>query len=355
MSSAQEGGKGAKQVDVFGSSVGVADIALSNAAATPDILAVVVAYYGDEWLESCLAFAGESKGQRIRVVVADNFGNEDAEVYAESNGCAYVELPGPLGFAEANNQALIKAGFDARFICFLNQDTRSPPCWLENAAGFLDQHPDIGAVTPRISTYEGEGWDPNFVACTEPVPALWDEGGKAGGTKDFYEVPVIPAPAMVIRTDILREIGGFDPIYGSYYEDYDLCHRVRQAGYRIGIWMGATIAHFSGSATTTAEADRRRQRQIVRNQLIYRVRSAGRRRLRRLSREWIVELPRQVGRRLLRRPASKPLGVLLGGYWDVVKVLPRLISRGYDQQVFRRYLECIGWPGVASNDINRAH
>lgn len=164
------------------------------------------------------------------------------------------------------------------------------------------------------------------------------------GASDFYEVPVIPAPAMVVRTDVLKAVGGFDPIYGSYYEDYDLCYRIRQAGYRVGIWTGATIAHFSGSATNSPEAERRRQRQIVRNRIIYRVRTAGKRRLRQLGQEVLVELPRQLVRRLLGRPASKPFAVLFGGYWDVAKIICRLLSTSLDEHIWRAYLADIGWP-----------
>jgi GT2 family glycosyltransferase len=295
-----------------------------------------------------VAFVKGGGEEGVRVVVADNYGNTIVPSLADGRDVVSVSLPGPLGFAEANNRTLVKIGFDARYICFLNQDTRSPEGWLTEAARFLDEHPDIGAITPLISTYDGNGWDPNFVACTTPLPTFWEEIRQGGGPSDFYAVPVIPAPAMVVRTALLKRVGGFDPIYGSYYEDYDLCHRICAAGYRVGIWTGATIAHYSGSATTTPQAERRRQRQIVRNRLIYRVRCAGNRRRRQLGREWLIELPRQLLRRLLRRAASKPVSVLLASHFDTVKVIGRLVSSKQDQHLWDRYLAELGWPREAS-------
>jgi GT2 family glycosyltransferase len=306
--------------------------------------AVVIAFHGDPWLEACVAFAKAAPQEGVRVVIADNYGNSIVPSLANGREIVSVDLPGPLGFAEANNQTMVKLGFQSSFVCFLNQDTKSPPGWLTKAARFLDSHPEVGAATPLIATYDGTAWDPNFIACTRPLPTFFQELARPVGPSEFYEVPLIPAPAMLVRTSVLKKVGPFDPIYGSYYEDYDLCRRIRDAGYKVGIWTGATIAHYSGSATTTTEAERRRQRQIVRNRIIFRVRSAGRRRIRQLLREALLEFPRQLGRNMLRRPASKPVGVLLGGGVAAASELPRLISSRYDEWRWRRYLHATGWP-----------
>lgn len=305
--------------------------------------AIVVLYFGDQWLDACLSGFTESEPEN-RIVLADNYGNERVESISVTRGFHRIPLPGPLGFAEANNHALIHIGLQAECVCFLNQDTISPPGWLGEAADFLEQHPTVGALTPLISTYDGAGWDLNFAACAAPLGVSCDRLADMRTRADFHEVPEIPAAAMLVRGELLGKIGAFDPIYGSYYEDYDLCHRIRAAGYKVGIWTGATVAHFSGSATRTPEAESRRQRQIVRNRIIFRVRTEPRGRLAQLSREVFIELPRQVARRVLRRPASKPLGVLFGGYWDAAKVGHRLVSARVDEAAFRRYLKELGWP-----------
>jgi N-acetylglucosaminyl-diphospho-decaprenol L-rhamnosyltransferase len=306
--------------------------------------AIIVAYFGDPWLAECVKFIHVQPEDGVRLLLGDNFGNTAVDTYRGGGFIEVIKLSGPLGFAEANNRMLIQEGLGTDFYCFLNQDTRCPAGWLSRVSEFLAYHPRIGAVTPLISTYDGRGWDPNFVDCARMVGNDWERQIGFDTDADFHEVPVIPAPAMVVRAEVLRKVGGFDPIYGSYYEDYDLCHRIRAAGYKVGIWTGATVAHFSGSATRTPEAEARRQRQIVRNRIIYRVRTEPRGRLPQLARELFVELPRQFARRVLGRPASKPLGVLLGGYWDAAKVGHRLVSARVDEAAFRRYLKALGWP-----------
>lgn len=310
-----------------------------------DIVVVVVAYHADPWLKPCLAFLRGTVEKDVRVVVGDNYGNTVVRSFVDGKRIVSVALPGPLGFAEANNRTLVDADcFDAPFVCFLNQDTKSPVGWLTRAARFLQEQEDIGAITPLISNYEGDAWDPSFLACTNTLRSFLEDIKSIRTAPRFFEVPVIPASAMVVSTSVLRKVGGFDPIYGSYYEDYDLCRRIRCAGYRVGIWTGATIAHFSGSATASPRAERLRQRLIVRNRIIYRVRTAPEGRGRQLVIALLRELPRQLARGLLGRPAAKPVRTLIGGYGDALRLLPRLLSAQRDEQIRREYFEAIGWP-----------
>jgi GT2 family glycosyltransferase len=308
------------------------------------VTAVVVAFHGDRWLKRCVEFLQSEEGERVKLVIGDNYGNERISEVVDGRTVFSVRLPGPLGFAEANNLTLTKIRLDAPFICFLNQDTKSPRGWLSRAADFLDQHQEVGAITPLISTYEEDAWDPSFLACTRSHPTFSEDVNGIGTVARFVEVAAIPAPAMVVRTAVLKQVGGFDPIYGSYYEDYDLCHRIRTAGFRVGIWTGATIAHYSGSASGTAVAEQRRQRLIVRNRIIYRVRTAPRGRARQLAVEVFRELPRQLARRILGRAAAKPIRTLLGGYSDALRLLPRLMAIQRDERARKEYFEKIGWP-----------
>jgi GT2 family glycosyltransferase len=170
----------------------------------------------------------------------------------------------------------------------------------------------------------------------------------------FYETPVIPAAAMVVRRNVLERIGPFDPIFGSYYEDYDLCHRIRSAGFKVGVCTTGVIAHFSGSATTTPAAEKRRARWVTRNRVIFAQRVARGSRLASLTKHFLTTFPRGLLRSMLKRPKAKPVLPYLQAHWDLVKLSHRLVSEPYDQWCWNNYLVEIGWPTAMAESSNRA-
>ena len=139
-----------------------------------------------------------------------------------------------------------------------------------------------------------------------------------------------------------------NPIYGSYYEDYDLCQRVRLAGYRIGVVPYARIRHYSGSATDTPARERNRMRQILRNRTIYRLRFKADARLMTLIKVLLIEFPRRAIRRLVGRSGSQSLRSIWGAFRDLVMLSRRITDRERDNQ------EWEGWNRVSSDIDGRA-
>ena len=100
-------------------------------------------------------------------------------------------------------------------------------------------------------------------------------GVEASDSSKCFHVPVVTAAAMVARTEVLWEVGLFDPIFESYYEDYDFCVRASRAGWGVGICPSGRMFHFQGSITDSPAAHARRDRWVLRNQAIYRIREGG--------------------------------------------------------------------------------
>jgi len=202
----------------------------------------------------------------------------------------------------------------------------------------------IAAVTPMTKTYDWQNWDPYFMECACKSKAFASDFDKGSELTQFYETPVIPAAAMVVRRDVLDAVGPFDPVFGSYYEDYDLCHRIRAAGFKVGVCTTGTVAHFSGSATTTQAAERRRARWVTRNRVIFGQRVTQESRWLALLKHFFLVFPRGVARSLLRRPMAKPLLPYLKAHKDLLGLLPRLTSEKRDGSCWQEYLAKIGWP-----------
>jgi GT2 family glycosyltransferase len=148
-----------------------------------------------------------------------------------------------------------------------------------------------------------------------------------------------------MRTDVLRRTGPFDPIFGSYYEDYDLCRRVRALGYRVGFARAAAVHHFSGSATTDEAKRLRRERQILRNRTILEVREASGGRIPAVLRH-VAGVPRRLARALMGTASAQRPASVIGAQRDLLGVAGRLLSAERDEAAWQAYLRQLGWADV---------
>jgi GT2 family glycosyltransferase len=277
------------------------------------------------------------------LALVDNSGNTLIdELDLSAFEAEVLSTPQPMGFAEANNFALLEASRLEDAVLFLNQDTKSPPGWIDECTRVLETYPELGAVSPCIRTYEGDGWDPSFLTCLseEQEAAL-----KAHSVEDeVIPTQTAPAPALLVRTDVLLETGPFDPVYGSYYEDYDLCRRIREQGYRIGFCRDAHVRHFSGGSTTTEEQERRRMRQVIRNRVLYELREGDGSRWRMALDRFLRDFPHRLARGLAGTSSSQPPVVTIKAYGDLLRLGRRVFSSSYDEAKWEECLADLGWP-----------
>ena len=310
-----------------------------------NVTALIVAYHGDQWLPACIDSLIEANNERMHLLLVDNTGN--TVFNSLKSECFLTEIlktPYPMGFAEANNYALAHAAHLEDTVLFLNQDTISRPGWIDQCLRCLEQSPTLGAISPLIETYNGMGWDPSFLDCLSSTDVLPDLFSKQRIASEWFHTLNAPAPALIVRKDVLRQTGPFDPVFGSYYEDYDLCRRIRNQGYDIGFCRSARIAHYSGSTTNTAARERKRMRQIIRNRLLYQLRESDQPRLPQVLRQILFDFPRRLARGILKTPSSQPPLVVLKAYGDLLKIAVRLASERRDQEAWEAYLAGIGWP-----------
>jgi GT2 family glycosyltransferase len=152
----------------------------------------------------------------------------------------------PRGFATNHNAAFKLAG--GNFFCVLNPDIRV------TADPFLAlvrelRNPTIGAVAPLILDPNGAIED-----SARPFPTLSSLVRKALGAepKRYYEIGEesispdwVGGMFILLRRDAFTAVGGFDARYHLYYEDVDLCARLRLAGYDIRLVPSASAVHLA--------------------------------------------------------------------------------------------------------------
>ncbi len=308
---------------------------------------ILVAYYADSWLPACLDSLVRASSQQLHLVLVDNAGNTIINKLDLSKfEFEILQAPEPMGFAEANNFALMNASHLNETVLFLNQDTVSHVGWIDQCMSCLNENMELGAVSPLIHTYDGLFWDPSFLDCL-PLGVVSQLQEEDVATSNWIYTNNVPAPSLVVRTHVLYQTGPFDPVYGSYYEDFDLCRRIKKLGYRVGFCRTANINHYSGSATTDRDRELRRMRQIIRNRIIFQLRDSENSRLFMALRFGLWDFPMRFMRGILRTASSQPPLVVLKAHSDLLKIINRVLSRKRDEAIWQNYLDEIGWSDLA--------
>lgn len=301
----------------------------------------VIGYKGDRWLPKCVESLRKASSQRLSLVLIDNVDNpclQNLDVAAFDT--RIVRTPHPMGFADAHNFGITKAPPVGEWIVLLNQDTISEPGWIDRCVEAMLARPALGLLSPCLLTFEGDKWDPHFRECMEAAGFMSFPGSAGVLAGDSLDVT---GAAMVVRREVLAELGLFDPVFESYYEDYDFCRRVRQSGRGIGVCVDARVRHFSGSATVDRAAERRRTTWILRNRVIHDLRQKPGGRWHRLLGHLLFEFPRRFARGFLRTNSSQPLACTWRAYLGVLALATRLVSERRDQEAWHRHLDRIAW------------
>ncbi len=205
--------------------------------------------------------AGDLEAERLCV---DNASRDDtvARVRHELPGVHVIVNEANLGFAAGNNRALPR--LTGRITCFLNSDCDPGPGSLAHVVRWLDRHPGVGLATPRLVSPDGRVQratraEPSPLALLNRHTCLRYTPIGRGAARAWRAAPTSPIPVpvdsvtgacLVIRTELLRTLGGFDETYPFYWEDVDLCRRARDAGAEVW-WVpdGPSVVHEGGAST----------------------------------------------------------------------------------------------------------
>ena len=146
-----------------------------------------------------------------------------------------VELGSNMGFGRGNDEGLKFA--KGKYIVFLNPDIQiSSSGTFESLLETLQQYPQAGIVTPRLTSIQG-----TILSNTWEFPSFWSLLKKRlQKTQKTQPEPQIPFAVdwaqgsfLVLRRDLYDEIGGFDHRFFLFLEDTDLCRRVWEKGLKV--------------------------------------------------------------------------------------------------------------------------
>jgi GT2 family glycosyltransferase len=175
-----------------------------------------------------------------------------------------------VGFGRAVNQALARAG--APFVLIMNPDCRLEPGALTALEAELRREPQCAIAGPRILDPDGSvqgsargdpdmftGFFGRSAALRRLMPWLpasrrnvVDVRVPAGAPS--LAVDWLSGACLLARREAIVAEGGFDERYFLYWEDADLCRRLRTRGYEVRYVPGATAVHHVGLSSRTARA-----------------------------------------------------------------------------------------------------
>jgi len=155
----------------------------------------------------------------------------------------------PHGYGRNQNQAL--HGVDTPFVCVLNPDVRLSKNPFPALLAAMEDH-RLAACAPVVTTPEGSPED-----SARKFPTLPDLLGKSLGLHDgTYATPSearnpdwLAGMFLLVRASAWREVGGFDARYHLYYEDVDLCWRLRHRGYALRQVQDVSVVHSARRAS----------------------------------------------------------------------------------------------------------
>jgi len=207
-----------------------------------DASIIIVSYNTADFLENCLESLRWTKGATKEIFVVDN-ASTDNSVQMVENCFPEVKLIANKqnrGFSAANNQALKFC--TGRYVIFLNPNTKIRPDALQKSVAFMDMHKKVGLAGAKILNPDGTIQD----SISYRYPGERFTSGEASGLPG--KIACVLGAFMIARTDLLREIGGFDEDFFLYGEDQDLAWRIREKKFEIGYIEDAEVFHWGGQS-----------------------------------------------------------------------------------------------------------
>lgn len=199
------------------------------------------------------------------IIVVDNDEKKsiEKELKTKFSWVKYIKSPGNIGFGAGNNLGVKHT--KGEFLFFLNPDTKVLKGSIDRLLKFLLKNKNAGIVAPLLldknsRPYQLQGTQEltpfkaffalsfvNKIFPNNPVSkrfwlSTWNK-------KTIREVDVVPGTAFLIRRDLFEKIGGFDESFFLFFEENDLCKRVKKLGYKIYINPASRILHFWGLST----------------------------------------------------------------------------------------------------------
>lgn len=232
----------------------------------PDLSVLIVSYNTRALLDACLHALQATVRTSYEVIVVDNASHDGSSEMLRTRWpeVRVFAMRDNLGFARAVNLALANAS--GQYLLLLNPDTRVLPEALDQLVAFLAEHPNAGVAAPQLLNAD---LTDQGTARAFPTPWATIFGRKSLLTRLFphnrwsrrymvgkqlkgahpFVVDWVSGACMMVRRDVLGNVGPLDEHFFMYWEDADWCRRIGAAGYAVYCVPGAQVIHYEGQSS----------------------------------------------------------------------------------------------------------
>jgi GT2 family glycosyltransferase len=225
-------------------------------------------------------------GFQLLTIIVDNGSKEPFQLTEKKDNSILIRIDDNTGFTGGYNRGINEAlQKKADYILAINNDTILDPSMIEELLAVYETHDNVGIVVPKIYFAKGHEFHKDRYNKDELGKVFWYAGGyfdwaniqsvhrgvdevDHGQYDKTEETGFITGCCMLIKREVLEKVGMFDERYFLYYEDADLCCRVKDAGYKLYYAPKAVLQHVNASSSGGA-GNILQDYFITRNQMLF--------------------------------------------------------------------------------------
>ena len=210
---------------------------------------VVVTYNSKNYITKCLdsirLFESSSK-----IIVVDNYSQDNTlDLVKQYKDSIVFENSENLGFGKANNIGIQHAmDSEAEFIYLLNHDAYLVESVIEKIKFSFQVNRDCGIISPLQLGQDECSLEVNFAKFLFEEGTLAKmaiDGFSSNQRREIYQTNFIQAASWMIRVDVIKRVGLFNPLFFHYGEDNEYLNRLKYHGFKVGILTNCKIVHLS--------------------------------------------------------------------------------------------------------------
>jgi GT2 family glycosyltransferase len=241
----------------------------------PKVSIIILNYNGakllGELLVECIESVLLTDYPSFEVLFVDNASSDNSlgivrSRFGSDKRLKIIQNSKNLGFAEGNNIGLKLA--QGKYIALLNNDTRVDSDWLKNLVKIIAQ-PDVGAVQSKLLLMS----NPNLVDCAGGFIDYYGYAFEKGHGKEASRYTQVSecfygkGASVLLKREVLKKTGLLDKDIFIYYDETDLCWRIRLAGYKI-LFVPTSIVYHAVNLTASNTHKQKTRFFCKRNQLM---------------------------------------------------------------------------------------